>query len=582
MNSPQSLDMTTTKSKVETVKEASHGLRGNLLEELASDAPSLTEESFQLLKFHGSYQQDDRDERRDRRKAGLDKAWQFMIRSKIPGGDLSRSQYLAHDNLATDLANGTLRLTNRQDIQLHGVLKASLRTCLQKLHDSGLTTWGACGDIVRNTTATAIPIMSQAHLAAQELAQEISRTFYAQSPAYSRIWLDGEEVTTTPDAPLEPFYGEAYLPRKFKIGIAVPPNNDVDVLSNDVALIAVLQGEEIVGYNVHVGGSFGMSHGQTQTEPALAKPLLYVPKGEVLEMLGTIIGVQRDFGRRDDRKQARLKYLLRDRGIEWFRMEVANRRIQPLEPVRPAQLGSVADTLGWHEQGDGRFFVGIWVPDGRVADSPHRQYRKAFREICERFDLSLRISPNANFYLYNVAPEDHLPIDSILNTHGISTGTELTLARQMSHACVAHPTCGLALAESERVFQSVMDGIDDTLTELGLRNEPLLVRISGCPNGCSRPYNADFALVGRAPNKYALYVGGSYRGDHLAGLEHKSLELGSIQEFVREALFRFVRERLPSEAFGEFWRRVHNISAIPTAEQFHLERAERDPQSVHR
>lgn len=563
------------KSNVEDIKTSSQGLRGKLMAELKEDAPYFSEDSFQLLKFHGSYQQDDRDERLLRRKAGLEKAWQFMVRSKIPGGDLTTAQYLAHDRLAGDLANGTLRLTNRQDIQLHGILKGSLKACLGAINASGLTTWGACGDIVRNTTACAVPVMDRPHQRVQELANQINHSFYAQSRAYARIWLDGEEIIDS-DEMGEPFYGEAYLPRKFKVGIAVPPENDVDVFSNDVALIAIVEDGDITGYNVYVGGSFGMSHGQIQTEPALAQALLFVEEDRVMDMLKVIVTIQKEYGRRDDRKQARMKYLIRDRGLIWFRDEVAKRWGDTVHPIRSVSLGTVADHLGWHKQGDGKFFAGIWVPDGRVADRDHCQFRTAFRQICERFSLSLRITPNANLYFYNIDPETRSRVEEILRKHGVVCGSDFSAARQMSHACVAHPTCGLALAESERVFQSFMDQFDETLVDLNLWSQPILVRMSGCPNGCSRPYNADFALVGRAPGKYALYVGGSSRGDHLAGLEKRSMNVEEIHRKIRQILTQYVEERLPEEAFGDFWRRIHGQSSTPVAAQFHIERAERE------
>ncbi|MCX7869826.1 MAG: hypothetical protein N2322_07730, partial [Terrimicrobiaceae bacterium] len=355
------------KSPVEEIKEKSRGLRGHIAEELAAGGTHFPEESAQLLKVHGTYQQDDRDTRALRKKEGREKDWMFMVRTKIAGGGLSIPQYLAHDRMADELGNGSIRLTNRQGIQMHGVLFGSLKDCIRRINESGLTTRGACGDIVRNTMATAIPLRNPAIDEAQRLAGEISEAFFARSHAYSEIWLDGEKIN---EEPPDPFYGDSYLPRKYKIGVAVPPWNDIDVFTQDTGLIAHIENGEVAGYTIYVGGGFGMSFGQTQTHPCLSKPLLYVEKARALDALRAVVSVQRDFGRRDDRKQARLKYLIRDRGIEWFRERVLERLDFATEPPRSAHFESVEDMLGWHPQGDGKFFYGLWIPQGRILDSP--------------------------------------------------------------------------------------------------------------------------------------------------------------------------------------------------------------------
>lgn len=557
---------------VEEIKIESRGLRGGIREELASDATHFSEESLQLMKFHGSYQQDNRDVRIARRKAGQDKDWQFMVRSKIPGGDLSTEQYLVHDRMADELAGGTIRFTNRQGIQMHGVIFGTLKECIRRINVCGLTTWGACGDIVRNTLAAATPFNDEVHNEVQELARTVSRTFYAASRGYSEIWLDNERVS---EEPLDPIYGEAYLPRKFKIAIAVPPRNDIDVLTNDAGLVAHVEDGSIKGYTVFVGGSFGMSHGQLKTRPALSQPLFYIEKEHVLAALKAVVSVQREFGRRDDRKQARLKYLILDKGIEWFRERTVERLDAPVQPPREVHLETVEDLLGWHEQGDGKLFCGVWVPDGRVSDAGEIKFRSAFREICQAFQPRLRITANCNLFFYDVAPENRDALEGILQKYGIPQAASLTRARRMSHACVALPTCGLALAESERVFSDVMNRIDAVLEDLGLREEPILFRMSGCPNGCPRPYNADFAFVGRAPGKYALFVGGSYRGDRLAGLEEKSMLLEDIPAKVRAILEDFIQGREPGEAFSDYFVRVRPDLEKPNSEQFHIELAER-------
>lgn len=557
---------------VEEIKAQSQGLRGTIAEQLAGGGTHFDEETIQLIKFHGSYQQDDRDLRTERKKAGLDKAWSFMVRSKIPGGDLSVEQYLAHDRMADEIGNGSIRLTNRQGIQMHGVLFGSLKECVRRINESGLTTKGACGDIVRNTMATAVPLRTEVFSEVQELARAISEAFYATSHGYSEIWLDSERIS---EEPPDPFYGDRYLPRKYKIGIAIPPYNDIDVFTQDTGLIPHIENGSITGYTIYVGGGFGMAHGQTQTHPCLSKPLLYVEKSRALDALRAVVSVQRDFGRRDDRKQARLKYLIRDRGVPWFLERVKERIDFEVEAPREVHFESVEDVLGWNAQGDGKFFYGLWIPEGRIRDKDTTRYRTAIREVCKRFAPGMIISPNCNLYFYGLRGEDRGPLLDLLAEHGIPVPEKLTRARKVGHACVALPTCGLALAESERVFSGLMDGIDALLVELGLQEEPILIRMSGCPNGCPRPYNADIAFVGRAPGKYAMYLGGSFRGDRLAGLEEKTVLFDDIVPRLRPILTDFRDHRRPGERFTDYFGRTRELGEAPSSEQFHFELAER-------
>lgn len=560
-----------TKS-MEDIKAESNGLRGHIAEALASGGTHFDEENANLLKFHGTYQQDDRDLRNQRKKEGLEKAWSFMVRSKIAGGELTSAQYLAHDRMGDEIGNGNIRLTTRQAIQIHGVLFGSLKDCLSRIHASGLTTKGSCGDIVRNTMATAVPLRNDVIAEVQRFAREISETFYATSHGYSEIWLDSERIT---EEPVDPFYGKTYLPRKFKIGVALPPFNDIDVFTQDAGLIPEVVGDTITGYTIYVGGGFGMSHGQQQTRPLLSQPLLFVSKENALAALKAIVAVQRDFGRRDDRKQARLKYLIRDRGIDWFREQVLERIDFPTEAPHPVHFDSVEDVLGWHAQGDGKFFYGMWIPQGRIQDTENGRYRSAVRAVCERFAPLIRITPNCNLYFYDLPEIAGQELEALLAEFGVAAPAKLTRARRVGHACVALPTCGLALAESERVFGELMDRFDTVLRELGLEEEPLLIRMSGCPNGCPRPYNADIAFVGRAPGKYALYLGGSYRGDRLAGLTQKSVPFENLVAEVRPYLEDFVRNRQTGETFTDFFGRTQQHGDAPSSEQFHIELAER-------
>jgi sulfite reductase (ferredoxin) len=573
---------------VEEIKAESRSLRGTIQESLAADSSHFSEDEYQLLKFHGTYQQDDRDQRSARKAQNQDKAWIFMVRSKLPGGDLTAAQYLEHDKIAGELGNGTLRITTRQGFQTHGVLKGNLKESIKRINDSGVTTWGACGDVVRNTIAPASPIDDPAHRDAQRLAKEISQAFLSRSTAYADIWLNDEKlpagisssssesanrnVGSSEIIPAEePIYGKQYLPRKFKIAIAIPPRNDVDVYANDLGFIAQVEAGEVKGYTVVVGGGFGMTHGKQDTYPVLAKPLAYVQREQVIPTAVAVVTVQRDFGNRTDRKRARLKYLIDEKGIEWFRREVQARLPFNLQPPKEVRWDTVSDLLGWHRQGNGKLFCGIWIQEGRIKDGEGVNTRSAFAKIAREFGFPLRLTTNCNLIFHNIDPAQKAAVDKILAEHGIQRPEDLTPVRQLAQACVALPTCGMALAESERVFPGLLDKIEDIMTDLGLAEEPILIRMTGCPNGCARPYNADIAFVGRAPGKYALYVGGSLTGERLVGLQQKSVTLAEIPDRVRNLLEEFVRERYQGETFTDYWGRTHVNGPRPKPEQFHVE-----------
>ena len=556
---------------VEQIKAESHSLRGKITETLLQkDQSHFADEEFQLLKFHGTYQQDDRDQRTARKQQSLDKAWVFMVRSKLPGGALTAAQYLAHDRIAGELGNGTLRITTRQGFQIHGILKGDLQECIRRINESGVTTLGACGDVVRNTVAPAAPLDDRPHRDAQLLAKEISDTFLAHTAAYAEIWLNGERLEPS-KSDSEPIYGPHYLPRKFKIAIAIPPRNDVDVYSNDLGFIAHVEAGETKGYTIVVGGGFGMTHGKVNTYPALAQPLGYAERSRVIEVAKAVVTAQRDFGNRTDRKRARLKYLIEERGIEWFRNEVGSRLSFDLQPSKPAKWNTVGDLLGWHEQGNGKLFYGVWVEEGRIQDSGKAAFRSAFREIVERLQLSVRLTTNCNLIFHEIEPAQKSELEEILAKHRIPHLSRLSEARKLAHACVALPTCGLALAESERVFPDVLAEIDKILADLSLLNEPILIRMTGCPNGCARPYNADIAFVGRAPAKYAMFVGGSITGERLVGLEEKSIHQSEIPAKVRDLLEDFVQNRVDGETFSSYWGRTRVNGPAPRPEQFHQE-----------
>lgn len=584
-----------SKASVEDIKLESHGLRGQLAELFADTSiPNIPEDSNILLKHHGSYQQDDRDKRTALVKAKQEKAWSFMIRSKMPGGRISAAQWLIHDDLCQK-ACGNMRLTNRQGIQLHGVLKGGLREVIHNVCHSGLSTMGACGDVVRNTMGPAAPIKDAVHADTQKLTEEISQRFLWRSTAYADIWLDGEKVDPewimdpepNPDVRAltiandgdDPIYGKLYLPRKFKIGVAIQPCNDVDLYSQDVGLVPHVVDGQVEGYTLFVGGGFGMNHGNLSTRPFLAQPLIYVPRVSVVDAVEAIVTTQRDHGNRAERKNARLKYTVQTMGIDGFRDEVV-RRLPGIavSPAKEVQFDTVEDDLGWHEQGDGKLYCAVYVNMGRIDNKDGGpQYREAFRELAEVVGCPLIVTPNTNLILADINPADREKVDAILAKHGVVHADDagFTRARKVAHACVALPTCGLALSESERALPGFMDSIDATLRDLGLADEPILFRMTGCPNGCGRPYNADFGFVGRAPNKWAMFVGGSIRGNRLAGLEAKSVTGEEIPVRVREFLEAFKGERQTGEIFADWFARTRQLGEAPTPEQFHIELAER-------
>jgi|694.fasta_scaffold47919_2 sulfite reductase beta subunit-like hemoprotein len=584
-----------SKASVEEIKLASAGLRGQLAELFAdTSTPNIPEDSNILMKHHGSYQQDDRDLRAQLSKEKKEKAWSFMIRSKMPGGRITAEQWMIHDALCTK-AMGNMRLTNRQGIQLHGVLKGGVKEVISNVCHSGLSTMGACGDVVRNTMGPAAPIKDAVHADTQKLTEEISQRFLWRSSAYADIWLDGEKLepnwikdpevnpavreATKATEGDDPIYGKVYLPRKFKIGVAIQPLNDADIYSQDVGLVPHVVNGEVEGYTITVGGGFGMSHGQLNTRPFLGQPLLYAKRANVVDAIEAIVTTQRDHGNRTERKNARLKYTVQTMGLDGFRAEVV-RRLPGIDTFPPKELkfNTVEDNMGWHEQGDGKLYCCVYVNMGRVVDRENGpKYRSCFAEIATRLKLPLIVTPNTNLIIAEVVPEQKAAVDAILAKHGVVHADEagFTRARKVAHACVALPTCGLSLSESERALPGILDKIDPILKELGLEDEPILFRMTGCPNGCGRPYNADFGFVGRAPNKYAMFVGGSIRGNALAGLEFKSVLGDEIPGKVRTFLEAFKAERQPGELFADWFARTRTKGEAPTPEQFHIELAER-------
>lgn len=568
-------------SEVEHLKEESRYLRGTIAEELVDESDKFGKENGQLLKFHGTYQEDDRDRRKEMKELGQDRWIIFMVRTSVPGGALTADQYLEHDKLADEVGNGTVRITSRQGLQLHSVRKKDLKECIRRINECGRSTFGACGDVVRNVMATPLPYANSVYQEVQALAQAFRQTFIAKTHSYQEIWLDGEPLDgEAAAAESEPIYGKYYLPRKFKIGVAVPPRNDVDLLTNDLGFAPYFPNGEVEGYTVYVGGGMGMSNGKEDTYPTLAKPLFYVSKDRAVDAAVAVVTAQRDFGNRENRKRARLRYLLEERGLEWFRKEVESRLDFKPEDPKEIVWDTVCDPYGWFDQGDGKHFCSVWVQDGRIKDDHGVNYRSGFREIVETFRCPIRLTPNCSIIFYDLDPSRRGEFDAILAKHGIPHSDGFTEARKMAMACVSLPTCGLALAESERALPGVMDEVDAILRREGLEKEPLLIRMTGCPNGCARPYNADIAFVGKGPGKYGLFVGGSYKGERLATLWRATVKAEEIPSAVEELLLEFKGDRLSGETFTDFWGRVHRGWEVPQPGDFHSPASEKQTQPV--
>jgi sulfite reductase (NADPH) hemoprotein beta-component len=563
--------MSTDVSRNERIKEASRFLRGTLSEGLAEIATgAISEDDAQLVKFHGTYLQDDRDLRAERTKKKLEKAFSFMVRLRLPGGVCTPAQWLALDRLARDYANGTLRLTTRQTFQFHGIIKSNLRTAMQGIDAALLDTLAACGDVNRNVLATSIPYQSRAHRAALELAHAISDHLLPHTPAYREIWLDGEKILGGEDEEVvEPVYGKTYLPRKFKTVVAVPPANDVDVFAQDLGFIAILDRDDsVAGWNVTVGGGMGMTHGEPETYPRTADVMGFCLTEDAVAVAEAVVTVQRDWGDRTDRKHARLKYTIEDRGLAAFRAEVERRTGKPLQEPRPFSFASTGDRYGWTEGEDGRGHLTLFVENGRVRDVPGGPAMLAgLRAIAEAHDGEFRLTANQNVVVANVQPANRAAIDELVARHGLTS--HATALRRNALACVALPTCGLALAESERYLPSLVTALEERLAAHGLAEHEITIRMTGCPNGCARPYLAEIGLVGKGPGRYNLYLGAAFDGSRLSKLYAEDLEHDGIVAALDPLFAAFAAERREAERFGAFLIRTGWIAETGNGRDFH-------------
>ena len=536
-------------SKNEYIKADSNHLRGTIAEGLADESTgSVSKDDEQLLKFHGTYQQDDRDVRIERKRAGLEKAISFMIRVRVPGGVSTTEQWLEVDRMASDYGNENFKLTTRQAYQLHGIIKKDLKKTIKEINDTAMDTIAACGDVNRNVMCNPNPALSSLHGETLKVAQTISDHLTPTTGAYHEIWLDGEKVQTSEEE-VEPIYGRTYLPRKFKICMAVPPSNDVDIYSQCLGFIAIQEEGELVGFNVTVGGGMGMHHGQEKTFPRIADVLGFIPVEKAVELAEEVVKIQRDFGDRTERKHARMKYTIDDRGIEWFKKELEGRLSYEIAPARDFEFSSNGDTYGWTETEDGKSQLTVFIENGRVVDLAGFQLRTGLREIAKIHKGDMRLSSNQNVIIASVAPEDKAGIEALMEEYGIAAKQNRSAMRLNSMACVALPTCGLSLAESERYLPTLIDEIEEVLDEIGLTQDAITVRMTGCPNGCARPYIAEIAFVGRAPGKYNIHLGGGFVGNRIGGIWQRSVKDEEIVGLLRPVLKQYATERNEGERF---------------------------------
>jgi sulfite reductase (ferredoxin) len=547
-----------SKASVEEIKEESDYLRGSLRRDLEAPTECFDEAGKQLIKFHGIYQQEDRDARKERKRLNLGPAYIFMVRSKIPGGKLSPDQWLAHDALCEKYGNGDFRLTSRQGIQFHGILKRNLRAHIHELNEALVSTLAACGDVERNIMCCPAPVRNDpVHDELQKLTDRLADHLAPKTPAYHEIWIDGKtEVARFNGEVVEPLYGKRYLPRKFKTAVALPEDNCVDVLTNDLGFVVKHSAGRIEGFNVFAGGGMGMTHGMAKTYPRLATPVCFADPDEAVDVAAAVVKVQRDYGNREDRKVARLKYTIDRLGQDRFRELVQEYCGKTLKPWTGESVWGYDNHLGWREQGDGKLFVGVHVAAGRVVDAPGSPVRSGLREIVRKFRPQIRITAQQNVLFCDLDPAVRDEVESMLEACGLSTRRPLTPLVQESMACVAMPTCGLALAESERALPQILSMIQAELVRVGLGGEDVVLRITGCPNGCVRPYNCDIGIVGRSPGKYVVFLGGNKLGDALGFAFQDLVPVDKIPEVLRGPLLHFKQNRNEGERFGDFCRRV--------------------------
>jgi sulfite reductase (NADPH) hemoprotein beta-component len=554
-------------SEVEHLKASSNYLRGTIQQGLADPVTgAVAEEDTHLLKFHGIYQQDDRDLRVERSRQKLEPAYSFMIRVRVPGGICTPAQWLHMDRLACSYANGSLRLTTRQAFQLHGVLKRNLKETIARINAGLLDTIAACGDVNRNVMCNPNPYQSAVHKQVYAWAKLISTHLLPKTRAYHEIWLDGQKAAGGEDS--EPLYGKTYLPRKFKTAVAVPPSNDVDVYAHDLGFIAIVEKGKLIGFNISVGGGLGMTHSDPATYPRLADVIGFCQPEQVLAVAEQVIAVQRDYGERSNRKHARLKYTIEDRGIDWFKSKLQTRLGWPLQPQRPVHFDSTGDRLGWVKGINGKWHFTLFIQNGRIKDSEDYSLMTALREIAVIHTGDFRLTPNQNLIIGNITSRQKSRIQALLDSYRLDH-SQLSGLRLNSMACVALPTCGLAMAESERYLPDLVTKLEKIMAEAGLQENPIVIRMTGCPNGCARPYLAEIGLVGKTLGRYNLYLGAGLAGERLNKLYRENASEADILEALTPIIHHYARERGKGEHFGDFVIRTGYVKAVRAGREFH-------------
>jgi len=567
--------------KNEGIKTRSNYLRGTILEGLADvSTGSIAADDQQLTKFHGLYQQDDRDVRSQRRKHKLDKAYSFLARICLPGGICTPEQWIVMDELANYCAFNTLKLTTRQAFQLHGILKGNLKDVISSCNEVAMTTLAACGDVNRNVMCNPVPFASEVHQEVQAITEQIDAHLKPQTPAFSEMWLDGKPIKLTVEQAaerskdckgdeVEPLYGKTYLPRKFKIAVAIPPYNDVDIFANCLGFIAIVEDGKLLGFNVTVGGGMGMTHGNEKTFPRLADVLAFCTPDQAVAVAEKIVTIQRDHGNRVERANARFKYTVERLGKEWIREELENRLGYKLEDPRDYTFTSTSDRYGWMEGTNGKWHLGLFIEGGRVVDTEGKPLKTGMLEIAKVHKGDFRLTGNQNLVIGNVDAADKAQIDALVEQYGLDGYKTASGMRRSQIACVSLPTCGLALAESERYLPTLVSDLEVILEEAGLQNDEIVIRSTGCPNGCGRPYLGEIGLVGKVPGKYNLYLGAGFDGERLNKLYKTSVSHQEIIDALKPILLDYAKERNEGERFGDFTIRKDYVKATTAGNNFH-------------
>ncbi|MYL28297.1 assimilatory sulfite reductase (NADPH) hemoprotein subunit [Halobacillus halophilus] len=553
---------------MEKIKEDSRLLRGSLVESFQdSITASIPDDQTKLLKFHGSYMQDDRDIRNERKKQKLEPAYQFMVRVRLPGGVATPEQWQTMDELSDQYGNGTLKLTTRQTFQMHGILKWNMKKSIQRMDQALLDSIAACGDVNRNVMCNVYPDQSDVHREVYEWSKKVSEHLLPRTRAYHEIWLDEEKVADGKEE--EPIYGPVYLPRKFKIGVAVPPSNDVDVFSQDLGFIAVIEDDQLAGFNIAVGGGMGMTHGDENTYPQLSRVIGFCPAEKIVETAEKVVTIQRDYGNRSNRKNARFKYTVDRLGVDWIREELESRLGWELEEARDYNFDHNGDRYGWTKAADGTWHHTFFIQNGRIKDEKAYQLKSGLRKIAGIHEGDFRLTPNQNVIIAGVTDAKKEEISAVIDEYGLTDGRQNSALRRNSMACVALPTCGLAMAESERYLPSLIDKLEDILDEYGLSEEEIIIRMSGCPNGCSRPALGEIGFIGKAPGKYNMYLGAGFAGDRLNKIYKENIGEEEILQELRQMFKEFALNRSEGEKFGDFVIRTGYVKAVSSGTEFH-------------